>query len=578
MLNVQNNGAVLYVRVSTDEQANGPLNLENQEQRCRDYCKQKCLDVIAVFVDPGESARSANRPAFQEMVQYCKANRQKVGFVIVQDLSRFARNLKDQMRFVWELNKVGVLLRSVYETNVDESPEGQMQAGIFGTMNEYFSNSLSSKMKDRTRASAAAGRYPWRAPIGYENIGGKIGANIRPDVKRAPLIRRAFELFATGRYKKSEVLKLITDEGLITGKGSWLSPQTFQQVLRNPLYAGSITMPSDPTFEPVRGLHEAIVSQSVFDAVQAILSGRKPSIVPKRNSVPKLPLMGFVKCTACGTPLTGGNPRGRSKNYSRYWCRTKDCRAVKLAAHHLEGEFLALLRRLRPTRETASRFPKIAAKVWAEKQGDADKQEIRLNARLLEQKKLKAELLKKNLAGIVEDDEYKEAKQDFDAEIAVTEQELTVVKESRAKLDAFVRFAELQLVDIAGAWRIAGPESRQRVQNLLFRSGLHYSQEVGILNRSKCSLFTMLEQMTNEEGLLASPKHASLNSLAEVLRQAQPLYRECRLILNYIDPNDSAPCANGVKTPASLLTTVPINKPEAFISHKRVELRGKDVM
>ena len=61
------------------------------------------------------------------------------------------------------------------------------------------------------------------------------------------------------------------------------------------------------------------------------------------------------------------------------------------------------------------------------------------------------------------------------------------------------------LVDIARAWEIAGPGPRQRVQNLLFHSGLHYSPETGILNRSKSSLFTMLEGMTDLNGLLASP-------------------------------------------------------------------------
>jgi hypothetical protein len=60
-------------------------------------------------------------------------------------------------------------------------------------------------------------------------------------------------------------------------------------------------------------------------------------------------------------------------------------------------------------------------------------------------------------------------------------------------------------MDIARAWQIAGPESRQRVQNLLFEDGLHYSTEAGILNRSKSSLFSVLQAVSDEKGLLASP-------------------------------------------------------------------------
>jgi hypothetical protein len=60
-------------------------------------------------------------------------------------------------------------------------------------------------------------------------------------------------------------------------------------------------------------------------------------------------------------------------------------------------------------------------------------------------------------------------------------------------------------MDIALAYQLANPECRQRVQNLLFEDGLDYSPEVGILNRSKTSLFSMLETIKSENNLLASP-------------------------------------------------------------------------
>ena len=161
-------GAVVYVRVSTDEQAVGALNLSNQEQKCRDYCGQKGYSVQEVFVDPGESARTADRPEFQRMLAYCKAHRQ-VGYVVVQDLSRFARNNGDQAQFIAELGKHGVRLCSVDEPNVDDTAAGKLAANIHGTFNQYFSDALSEKMKDRMRAAVLAGRFPWPAPLGYLN-------------------------------------------------------------------------------------------------------------------------------------------------------------------------------------------------------------------------------------------------------------------------------------------------------------------------------------------------------------------------------------------------------------------------
>jgi site-specific DNA recombinase len=500
----QENGAVIYVRVSTDEQAHGPFNLNNQEQRCRDYCKQKGLQVIGTFVDPGQSARSVDRPEFQRMLRFCKVGRREIGYVVVQDLSRFARNLQDQAQTINELRRVNVLVRSTYENNIDETAAGKLAANIFGTFNQYFSDALSEKMQDRTRQSVAAGRFPWRAPIGYVNTGGKSGANIAPDTKRAPLIRRAFELIAAGLLKKSEVLEVITRDGLRATSGKPLSPQTFQAVLRNPLYAGWVTLPSDSDFARVQGLHESIVSQEMFNCVQAVLDGRKATPAPRRKFNPALPLKHLIRCASCDTPLTGGLVKGRTKKYARYWCRKPGCRAVKLPSDQLETEFIGLLRRLRPSANTKSEFPKVAERIWATTQGDIEKRTKLLATRLEDCTRLKRQLLTAKLRGEVSQPDYEGANDDYSAEIAAIEGELRAGSTHRDMADSFVRFAELQLMDIAGAWRIAGPESRQRVQNLLFEGRLHYSPETGILNQSNSSLFTVLERLTHENGMLAS--------------------------------------------------------------------------
>src|ERR1039457_4307073 len=160
--------AVLYIRVSTDEQANGPLNLDNQEKRCREYCQRQAWQVVEVFIDSGESARTVDRPEFQRMLAYCRAHRRDVRYVVVQDLSRFARNNQDQAQTIGELGRIGVLLRSTYESNIDETAAGKLAANIFGTFNQYFSDALSEKMRDRTRQSASSGRFPWRVQIRSE--------------------------------------------------------------------------------------------------------------------------------------------------------------------------------------------------------------------------------------------------------------------------------------------------------------------------------------------------------------------------------------------------------------------------
>jgi site-specific DNA recombinase len=434
------------------------------------------------------------------------ASRRDVRYVVVQDVSRFARNLCDQTQTIEQLYSIGVLVRSTYESNIDETASGRLSANMLGGINQYYSDSLSEKMRDRTFQSASAGRFPWPAPIGYVNTGGKSGANIVPDEGRAPLIRKAFELMATARYKKSEVLNILTDDGLRTRGGKPLTKQTLQAVLKNSLYAGWVTMRSRPDFEPVPGLHDAIVTQDAFDRVQAILDGRKPSIVAKQKVNPVVPLRGFIRCDACGTPITGGSPKGRGgKAYPRYWCNKSGCRAVTVAKSQFEEEFVHLLQQLRPSAHTVSNIPKVAARVWKDAQGDSEREMTKLNGRLEMLKQLKSGLLRMKVLGQIAQEDFEEERANLTVETYEIDERLREVAAIQATTDSFVRFAELQAVDMANLWDIARPEQKVRVQNLLFGDGLAYSPETGFLNRSKSSLFLVLGSNSGKSECLVGP-------------------------------------------------------------------------
>ena len=490
----QGNRAVLYIRVSTEEQAEDALNLVNQEKKCRSYCQQKGLTVVEKFIDAGESGRTDDRPEFQRMLVYCKSQRNNVRYVVVQDLSRFARNNRDQNDAIHQLELSGVSLRSTYESSIDETAAGKLTANIFGGFNQFFSDSHSEKQRDRKRLAIAGGRVPYRAPLGYLNISAKQGPNIIPDEERAPLIRKAFQLMSTGLHKKAEVLKTVTEEGLTTTKRKPVSGQTFNGILRNPLYAGWVALPSDPTVQPVKGLHEPLVTQEVFDRVQAVLEGKKLPVSPRRVSNPDFPLRRLVRCERCGTPLTGAYCKGRhGGRYPRYWCRKPGCRAVSLPTINLEPEFQAFLGRLRADRENVANFPKIAARVWKAKQGSSDLLFKKLSSQLEEQKKLKSNLVILRVKGDVTQDEFEEAKSAITKKIYELEDKLKALDSTRSTADSFVKFAELQLTDMAHVWRIASSEQRERVQNLLFQDGLEYSPESGFLNPSKPCLFNALE-------------------------------------------------------------------------------------
>src|SRR5260370_19790836 len=154
-INSPGSEAVMYLRVSTPEQAD-PLNLKNQEDGCRRLANQRGIAVSEVILGPGESGRTADRPSFVRLLSHCKANRKRIGFVIVESLSRFARNVADQGASLAELRENSITLLSVAEPNVYNTAAGRMSAGVHGVFNPNFSDALSMKMKDHPAATFPA--------------------------------------------------------------------------------------------------------------------------------------------------------------------------------------------------------------------------------------------------------------------------------------------------------------------------------------------------------------------------------------------------------------------------------------
>ena len=116
-------------------------------------------------------------------------------------------------------------------------------------------------------------------------------------------MREAFELYATGKYTKIQVLEIITEKDLRTKREQKLLPKHSMQCCVGPFTQAGCTRRGS---ERVKGLHEPVVSQELFETVQRMLSGRRLVSMPKRKHNPAFPLKHFVKCGACGTPLTGG--------------------------------------------------------------------------------------------------------------------------------------------------------------------------------------------------------------------------------------------------------------------------------
>jgi site-specific DNA recombinase len=120
----------------------------------------------------------------------------------------------------------------------------------------------------------------------------------------------------------------------------------------------------------VPGKFQPLVTRAVFDKVQAILSGRTVSIVPRARIHADFPLRGFVKCACCTEPLTGSWSKGRNRYYAYYHCQDGCVRETKDV---MESGFEEFVRQLQPNIGYMRLYREIVRDVWRKKQGDSQK-------------------------------------------------------------------------------------------------------------------------------------------------------------------------------------------------------------
>lgn len=153
--------AALYLRVSTADQAKRGGQAEGysipaQREGCERRAKEHNAIVVDEYVEPGESARTDQRPALQAMLQRIKEKRD-VDMVIVHKINRWARNRYDDAILGATLRKLSVELVSATE-NIDDTPSGRLMHGILATLAEYESANLGVEtMKGSTQKAKMGG-------------------------------------------------------------------------------------------------------------------------------------------------------------------------------------------------------------------------------------------------------------------------------------------------------------------------------------------------------------------------------------------------------------------------------------
>jgi site-specific DNA recombinase len=310
--------ADLYIRVSTDEQADKGYSQRSQEEVLRRYCDVNKISVRkTIFED--HSAKTFIRPQWQALLLNLKKHRGQIDLILFTKWDRFSRNAPDAYQMINTLKVLGVEPQAMEQPLDMEVPENKMMLAIYLTAPEIENDRRSLNVFFGMRRARKEGRFMATAPVGYVNqiLEGGI-KRIIPKEPQACLIKSAFKEVSENRFSIEQIWKRAREQGLACNKS------TFWLALRNPVYCGKIVIPKYKEEETywVQGVHEPIISETLFYDVQDVLTGRKKRKEggTKIVSLDMLPLRGFLLCSKCSKLVSGSASKGCRQYYHYYHC------------------------------------------------------------------------------------------------------------------------------------------------------------------------------------------------------------------------------------------------------------------
>lgn len=255
--------AVIYVRVSTEEQVDG-FGLDVQKARCQAFAESQGYQVVDTIEDGGFSGSNTNRPGLQRVLEMA-ANRE-MDVVLVYKFDRLSRSVADALTLVDKgLTAYGVALRSVSEPVNTSDEMGRFFFTLLSSFAELERGTITKRTLDGRMEKASGGGFAGgTAPLGYRR--NKEGG-LEIDPEEALVVKHIFDLRAQGMGFKL-IAKTLTQEGVKTKRGGQWHPVTVRTILENVKYRGMVEYFFEAKGVHVlrAGDHQAIISDQDFQA------------------------------------------------------------------------------------------------------------------------------------------------------------------------------------------------------------------------------------------------------------------------------------------------------------------------
>lgn len=297
--------AVAYARFSSNNQREE--SIDAQLRAISDYCERENIQLVDIYSDEAQSAKTDNRDDFKNMTDAIFKGNYDIDAVLVHKFNRFARNKYDSALYKKRLRDIGIKVVSVTQP-IDDSPEGRILESLIEAMDEYYSENLALEVKKGMLENALKGKHTG---------GGKLlGLSVDdegyyyPD-ENAPIIYRIFKEYADG-VPKTQIVERLNREGYRNQYGRKFNTRTITDLLQNEKYIGNFIYNHTQT-EIIRLegiIKNPIVDDDLWERVQEL---RKNANKPKHRKRKYL-MTGKLRCGICGFTYCGSGAKKKNKN------------------------------------------------------------------------------------------------------------------------------------------------------------------------------------------------------------------------------------------------------------------------
>lgn len=324
----------IYIRVSTEEQANNGYSIRAQEEKLTSYSKIKDWNVIDLYIDEGISGKNIEeRCELLRLIGDIKNG--KVNNVLVYKIDRLTRSTKDLIDLVELFNRYNCSFNSLSESIDTKTSTGRMFIKIIGIFAEFERENIVERVRLGLERKVKEGYTIASKNIsfGYKREKGKKIQEIV--IEEARIVNKIYDLFILGN-NYTEIAKYLNSKNILTKNKKKWSYKTVKLVLNNPNYIGMVRygINTNKYFE-IEGKHQSIVDIKKYNQVKNIISGKK-----KKDAL----FLGIVNCS-CGKKMKAKeNSYIRKDNkksiYYRYYCDNENCQFNSISQKKIEKEIV----------------------------------------------------------------------------------------------------------------------------------------------------------------------------------------------------------------------------------------------